>query len=170
MFFNLLKTFVIPLITIVIAYSCSKEPKDGPCIVNLGVDFYIVNQDGEDLLNPETPGFFPFEDMKLYFLIDNEKVEVFDPNLDSPSNIMLITETSPFRLRCFTNDSEEGFTHEENGYKIGTAITYLELNEDDTDTIITEWASKECFIGNNKVWYNGEFHERGSVFQIVKSN
>lgn len=108
--------------------------------------------------------------MKLFYLINNEIVEVFDSNMNLPRNIGLITESTPFQLVIATYVGEEGFTHEENGYKIGTTIAYLELNENDTDTIITEWASKEYFFGNDKIWYNGEFYERGSVFQVVKSN
>jgi len=168
--FNLLKIIAIFLITIAIAYSCSKEPIDGPCIISVDVNFNILNQDGEDLLNPETPDYFPFEDMKLFYLINGEKVEVNDPNMDTPRNIMLITETSPYTLRCFTSDSDAGFTHEENGSKIGTSIAYLELNENDTDTVTTEWASKDCSFSNDKVWYNDELQAVGSVFEVVKSN
>lgn len=168
--FNLLKTIVIPLITIVIAFSCSKEKSIRGFVLETNVDFNVLNETGEDLLNPATPGYFPFEDMKLFYLINNERVEVFDPYMDLPSNIMLITETSPFRLRCFTYDGEEGFTHEENGVKIGTAIAFLEFNEYDTDTIITEWASKENYFVNKKVWYNGELQAVNSVFQVVKTN
>ena len=172
-YYKLLKAIIIPLITIVLALGCSKEIKDGPCIISTRVDINILNQDGEDLLNPEIPGYFPFEDMKLYYLIKGEKIEVavFDPQTGGDGGIFLITEIDPYILAILTySHGDEGFTHENNGYKIGTAIAYLELNENDTDTIITEWASKDCYFGNNKVWYNGELQAMNSVFQVVKTN
>ena len=164
-----MKTIIMVLVIAVVALSCSKNEKPIKGFVyEVNVDFNILNQNGEDLLNSKTSGYFPFEDMKLFYLINGEKVEVFDPNLDFPRSIMLITETSPYTLRCFTSSSENGFTHEENGLKIGTATAYLQLNVNDTDTLITEWTSGDYSFVNSEIWYNGEFHERGSKFQIIK--
>jgi len=82
---------------------------------------------------------------------------------------MLITETTPYRLRIFTPENINEFTSETDGIKYGTGIAYLKLTENDTDTIKTEWSYKEgkAFV-INKVWYNGVLQPFDSFITIVK--
>jgi len=169
---------IISLLILFFTMSCSEkenneqDEQDEPFgfILETGVDFNLLNQEREDLLNPLTPDYFPVENMKLYYLINGEKIEVYDPLMDSPRNIILITETTPYSLRCFTYAGLEGMTHEENGLKIGISITYLELNEEVIDTIKTEWSYREdtSFV-NHMIWYNGVFHNPGDgIFEVIK--
>lgn len=152
--------------------SCSKNDdveKNG-FVKSVGVEFNILNQDGDDMLNPATMDYLPLENMKLYYLINGEKIEVYDSSMAYPRNIGLITETIPYRLGIATYDGEDGLISEVDGVKTGIAIAFLKLSEGITDTIKTEWESKEGkYFVNKKIWYNGELHEPAdSVFEVRK--
>lgn len=152
--------------------SCSKNEEIENCCFSLSVQeqFTILNQRGDDLLNPNTSNYYPLDKMKLYYLINNEKIEVFDANMAYPRNIKLIDETNPYRLGIFTYNGEEGLISEVNGVKIGKSVALLELREGVTDTIITEWKSIDNkYFANGKVWYNGVLHEPATVpFEVRK--
>ena len=107
--------------------------------------------------------------MKLYYLVNGEKIEVYDSNMAYPRNIGLITETTPYTLGITTYDGDEDLISEENGVKTGVSIAYLELNENVSDTIKTQWESKEGkYFVNRKVWYNGELKSVEEPFIIIK--
>lgn len=166
-----MKKLVFLTISILIM-SCSHEDNTEPngFVKSVGVEFNILNQKGDDLLNPATSGYLPLENMKLYYLINGKKIEVYDPNMAYPRNIGLIKETTPYRLGIGTYDGEDGLVNEENDIKTGIAIAYLELSEEITDTIKTEWESKvgKYFV-NKRVWYNGELQESVDlVFKVRK--
>jgi len=159
----------------ILIISCSDNgiSEENNVYVNVGVDFSILNSNGEDLLNSATLGYFPFAGMQLYYEINGKKIAVqdFDPQVGGNNGIMLITETVPYRLRCFTyNHGDEGLVKNENGIKTGISIAYLELNGEVTDTIKTEWESKEDkYFINTKVWYNDVLQESADkVFSVVK--
>ena len=152
---------LIVLIIILLSMGCSKDNNEpSASIVSVGVEFSILNKEGKDLLNPNTTNHYSIDSMKLYYLINDQIVEVLDTNMQYPRNIMLITENNPYRIRCFTNDDENnGLISEKDEIKIGVSIAYLELNNTDIDTIKTEWESGDNYFINKKVWYNGVLQE-----------
>lgn len=159
----------------ILIMSCSKDQNLEVNNFNLdvSVDFSILNSNGEDLLNPKTLGYFPFAGMQLYYEIDGIRIAVqdFDPQAGGNNGIMLINETVPYRLRCFPySHGDEGLVKDENGIKTGISIAYLKLNGEVTDTIKTEWESKEDkYFINTKVWYNDVLQESAhKVFSVVK--
>lgn len=138
---------------------------------SINVDFKVLNQEGKDLLNPETEGFFEENSLQLYYLINDNLVlaQEYDPLIGSDNGIMLISETTPYRLRIFSNPNTSEYISEENGIKYGQNITYLKFSEEDTDTIVTEWEYMEDhYLGYSKLWYNGVEHNPGEVFTIIK--
>ena len=165
-----MKTVLLSIAASLIFLSCSKKNEE-PVGFILSTSFYfnVLDSEGEDLINPSNSGYFPFEDMKLYYIIDNEKIEVYDSLMSSPRNIGLISESIPFRLGVGFHDGQDGFTHEENGIRIGLSTALLEFNNSVTDTIVAEWASVEgkSFV-IDRIWYNGEEYSSNDVFQIVK--
>jgi len=113
--------------------------------------------------------YFPFEPMKLYYDINGRTQEVYNPLMDSPRNISLITETSPHRLRVFTSSNRENITSDQDGIQKGESTAYLKLNDQITDTIRTEWEAGECYFVNRKLWYNGVLYDPiPEVIEIVK--
>lgn len=155
----------------IISSSCQKENSECCTVVSASFSFNIVNDEDDDLLDTNSYGSFPIEKMKLYYIIEDEKIEVYDVNMDSPRNIGLNTESSPISLWVGFHTGQQGFTHEEQGLRIGTSIALIELNEFITDTIVAEWSAWENgnFVVYN-IWYNGEEHSPNEVFQVIKEN
>jgi len=159
-------------ISLVFLISC-KEEKVTPSMlcmsIDVGLNISIKNGQGKDLLSSDTESYFPFEPMKLYYDINGRTQEVYNPLMDSPRNISLITETSPHRLRVFTSSNREGLTSDQDGIQKGENIAYLKLNDQITDTIRTQWEAGECYFVNRKLWYNGVLYDPiPEVIEIVK--
>ncbi len=121
-------------------------------------------------MNNSTVGYFPIDDMKLFYVAEGEAIEIYDTNMASPRNIMLITETIPYKLRISTPDNIHEFTSEKDGIKHGIAITYLKFTEYDIDTIKTEWSSEAGkYFVIDKVLYNNVLQASvDSVITVVK--
>lgn len=151
---------------------CSRDDESNDLYVNnINVDFEILNQEGNDLLNPGTEGYFEENNLELYYLINDNLLlaQDYDSQIGNENGIILISETSPYRLRIFTNPDTSNHISEENGIKYGQNITYLKFSEEDTDTIVTEWEYKEGYYFKNKrIWYNNVEHSEGEVFTITK--
>ncbi len=147
-----------------------EEPGPIDCYnLRVGLQLSFLNQKGEDLLSSDTESYFPFEPMRLRHDINGRIQEVYNPLLDSPRGISLTTKTSPYRLRVRTYGGKEGITSDQDGIQKGENIAYLQLNEQITDTLRTEWEASECYFINRKLWYNGVLYDPiPEVIEIVK--
>ncbi len=125
------------------------------------------NAQGDDLLNSNTSGAYKFDQMKLYYKINDSVKEVYYPNMDAPRNILLIKDLTPYQLRIFTDDPGPAIT-DPNETKTGTSITYLKLDSLDTDTIEADWERKSTYFVNLKIRYNGVEKPRDVPFVILK--
>ncbi|WP_321299679.1 hypothetical protein [Marinifilum fragile] len=140
------------LFTIAIAlllFACSSDDEQHVAHFGLSFDFSVLDSDGNDLLNPNNENSFKESDIKLYYLINGEKKEVYNPNMDSPRNFFIYQEGSDaYRIRIFLNDTES----EEK------TITYILWNNIDSDTISAEVYrnSKYNLTRMEKVWFNGQ--------------
>lgn len=174
-----MKNLFFLVLIVSITLSCQKESKDEisaeGLIIASGISLKFVNDTGQDLLNPILESSFDFTQMKLYYQIDGEKVEVFDTLMDSPRNLKIIEEEGSYTLRVVTNQDYKNGLSENDEIITGRSIALLELNSNITDTIETEWDfyknSGSFFV--MKIWYNGEYHDFESdtysgYFTIVK--
>ena len=158
----------ILFILIITFFGCSKNDKEmnyNTFVLNNKVEVNILDKDGNDLLNSH----YSFEYMKLYYIIDNNKIEVLNEQLDNPRNLKLINNVNPYGLRIYTNDGLEEFIEEKDRVKYGESINLLELNGNETDTIKTEWISvKDKYFKVTKIWYNSIPFETDKIIQIIK--
>lgn len=152
-----MKTIILILTISLMLVNCSSDDNnDNQFVLDNGIEFNIMDGFGNDMLNSNT---YIIENMKLYYLVNGQIIlaNEFDSQIGSHNGIMYINEITPTQLRVFSNSYYENFISEENGIKRGEHIAYLQLNENDTDTIKTEWEYKEnSFFRNTKIWYNGE--------------
>lgn len=157
------------IMTALLLVSCSEKEDDYLCCANQvhmdGVEMSVRNSDGSDLLNPNNPNAYSADEIKLFYEIDGEVVEVYDPAMDLPRNFMIFNysnETeSEYRIRLLPNyDRNES-----------QPITYIQWNETDRDTIKAEFYysgpedSNYSFTIEN-LWFNGE--PKNPYFDIVK--
>jgi len=145
-------------IIILCAFSCKKtNPGGGGVVFDLTNDIRVVNKDGQNLLDPSTQNSFKKDDIKIYYLINGLKTEMFNKNLDAPRQFMIFQVGADVKnyanehlVRIFSNN--KGVV-DKNGNEITT--TYIEWNSTDTDTLVTQIQRSGASIFNYKVWYNG---------------
>jgi hypothetical protein len=173
---------ILFLLLIVVFAACSEKeeellkPAIDSSINGVNLDFAVtlsyLNRNGEDLLNPSTLNSLSFDSMKLYYLIDGVMVEARDSNpmAYDQSALRFIKEVNPHVLMAFTyHHGDEGLVSEENGIKKGVSTAYLVLNEQDTDTIQTEWESGPNYFTNMYVSYNGQLPDiESNCFTVIK--
>lgn len=150
--------------------ACKKDkdkPEDDSYVISCDLAISFVNANGDDLLDSSLAGSYSFEKMRLYYLINDSIVEVYDTNMDVPRNMALITETAPVQLTVLTFSEPEG-QPAPGEIRTGTAIAYLQLDNLDTDTITTEWEQGTNHFYNTKVWYNGVEQPVHSPFEVMK--
>jgi len=173
-----MRTLLI-ILAITTLFGCEEENEnmDG---FNLANQIYISykNVDRQNLFDNLTEGSFSIEAMKLFYLVNDEPIEV---TIENGYNMGSIELTSDNILEVFTNPSSSNIIEETSEYDIVENIAYLELSETDTDTIKTHSLSKNlshstatgncCYFVVSKVWYNGELVweiETGGVIEIMK--
>ena len=163
----IMKYLSILLLAILTSCNECKEPI-GPIIIDVGMDIFVENQQGENLLSPSTQGYIDWQTIKLFYQVGEDKVEVYDYNMDCPRNI------------CFNDD-------EPNKEVIGVSpyyltdeeypVTYIQWTEFDTDTIKCHFKKKNkgAYTSCDQIWYNGEQVYPGTgafgldrAFKVVK--
>lgn len=134
------------------------------------LEFRVLDSSNNDLLDPDTPGAFDKKDIKLYYLVDGEKQEVFDGRLDHPRNFAIynrgeeLNNSDGHIIRIVTNISESDTI----------PITYIQWNEKDTDTIKCEYVRTQNTIWILKAWYNDKLltwdgpENTAPYYEIVK--
>jgi hypothetical protein len=122
------------------------------------LEFEIINGEGKDLLNSETPGFYNKDNIEVYYLINGIKEKVFYPNLDNPKQFLVYTVGNKYVLRLFPNENKSN----------NSSITYLELNKSDTDTVKCIYAINSLVV--EEVYYNDSlvFNGSGARSFVVK--
>lgn len=149
--------------------ACSKDDIDMNGF-NLENQIYLSlkNSDGQNLLDTETENSININDIQLFYLIDNEPVEV---TIENGYNMGSIELTSDKLLKVFTNPSSSNIIDETSEYEVVENIAYLKFSETDTDTIKTHSKSSQNYFLLSKVWYNDELvweRETGEVIEVMK--
>lgn len=139
-----MKKYIILLISLTF-FGCSKE-NDDAFNLDVGVEFSIINSEGEDLLNPNHPDAINQSDIKLFYLINGIKKEVYNVNYDYPRNFKIYEHQNEYRIGISQNyaDTEE------------KPLTFVQWskNEIDTDTIEAIYQRTSNAVLQQKIWLN----------------
>lgn len=143
--------------------SCSSDETKNAVFISGGVEFNVLDIQGNDLLNPQIESNFNnTENIKIYFVINGEAVLFDKPNLDLPKGYLIYKKENEdvYRMGLFVN--LEG----------NTTTTLIKWNNTETDTIKCEIERKgNYYISVSKVWYNNVLKYDGDgeiYFEIVK--
>lgn len=142
------------ILTVTILLACSKSNEMDNQYFNLDarLELSVFNLQNEDLLDPKNPNHLNTEDIKLFYVINGENQEVFDPNMAEPRNFIVFKHESEYRIKITLNHSE---TEDK-------PITYIKWSESDTDTVEVSYQRTKRSVLQNKIWLNGEqIWERG---------
>ena len=147
-----MKNLIHLSIIIVLMFSCSSDNNNtgnSAYALDRGVEFKVLSVDGVDLLNPENANAFLESNIKIYNLINNEIIEVFNENADYPRDFRIVSPEDSgidqYFIAIFINNPE-----------LENAITYIEWNETDTDTIKSNSVANGNSLVLTQAWYNDE--------------
>lgn len=157
--------FLIGLVIFFIGCSdgtdCCPNPTNAT-IVSLGISMSISDVNGNDLLDPQNPDAYTKDEIKLFYLIDGEPVEVYNPGMDHPNGFKIFQHENEYRIGIALN-------HDENE---NPPVTYIHWSNGDTDTLQATFRRWDNGIEVRKVWFNNElrwqFSDGDSYFEIVK--
>ncbi len=80
-----MKKFILFIFTGVLLLLAACTKKDSSKIwVNTTIGLSYVDQNGKDLLNPQTPSAYNLNDFRLYYMKNGKKTLFFRGNLDNP--------------------------------------------------------------------------------------
>lgn len=161
---------LIYLITIIMGiFACNKEKNDD-IHYNLDTDISItvISENGIDLLNSDNTDAFLEENIKIYYLVNGEMEEVYDPNMDNPRNFSINepeVNGDKYWMELSLNIASD--TTEVYG------ITYIKWNDIDTDTIQCDYKSGNGYTIITKVLFNKKNVWEGDglngrYFEIIK--
>lgn len=69
------------ILVAVFVMGCHSD-NDEAFVYDIGFEFGVKDSEGNDLLNQENPNSIAENDIKLFYLVGDEMVEVYDGNLD----------------------------------------------------------------------------------------
>lgn len=124
-------------------YSCEKKNTGDSIKANLSISY--VNENGDDLLNKNTPNYIDSANIDIYYLIDGERVRFYDARMDLPESFQIYYDKNvdkyflDLHLSYFMEDS--------------ISVTYIQ-NKEDIDTVKSKFRIFEGGYGYEKIWYN----------------
>jgi hypothetical protein len=141
------------LIVLLLAFSVllSSCRKDYPVIVDLAIDLWIRDGNGNNLFNTNTINHFEKDSVRVFYLENGIRKEFNNPLMGAPRNFLIMENTSNgeygMRLLPYNGPDVEGTIK---------TTTFIQWNSVDQDTV-------ECEINKirfseicTKVWYNGK--------------
>lgn len=115
-----------------------------------GVKLCVVNELGEDLLNPSHPNAIEFDRIEIFYLIDGEEVNAYNEMRVQPKGIRLLSpwgEYDKYYLNLLLNFSN----FEKND---GIAYTIIQWDEQDRDTLKAKFSETNSTLSTVKCWVN----------------
>jgi hypothetical protein len=130
---------------------CSSDPNPIGVNIDTQVNLVLSNSDGSNLLNPSTPGHFSSDSIKLFYLTNGQKVEVYQSNLTYPRNFFVAKNESngEYFIRVFLNEGKNALIGD-------STTTYIQWSPARVDTINAIMFKSSNLTTTEKVWINGD--------------
>lgn len=139
-----LKTLLI--IFLIIASACDKTSSGPGFDISNDILITFLNQEGEDLLDPNNSNSLDITQFKVYYLLDGIKTEINRTNLDYPKNFFIEEpdeNSDYYRMFLFLNSEDNS----------DTTFTYLEWKEN-LNYVFKSQINREGGINDEKIWLN----------------
>lgn len=138
---------IILILAVFALFACNKSNEmEEQYNLYAGLEFSVVNSQNEDLLDTTNANHLKASEIKLFYQIDGEIVEVFDADMQFPRGFMIFKHENEYRIGVSLNHTESS----------DKPVTYIQWNENDTDTIEVVYNRTPNSVVQNKIWLNGE--------------
>ncbi len=141
-----MKTYLVLGLFVMSLISC-KEDEDCCTNIDAGVGIYVLDEDGNDLLNPENKNSIGHSDINISYVVGDQVVEVNNPNMDTPKGFLILEPEgsfSKYRLGLTLNTVEDDVN----------TITFIDWFDSKRDTIKSNIVRSENSIICTKIWFN----------------
>jgi len=158
---------ILFLITLIVTlFSCSEENQVATNI-DIGIEFFVVSEEGIDLLNPENPTAFQKNEIRIFNLIDGVVTEVYNPRMDLPRGFALNEPEPLVKIEKYSLGlGANMYSTDEH------PITYIAWNKEDMDTLKVEFDRGNNYQTVTKVWFNDQLVwddlSTARFFEIIK--
>jgi hypothetical protein len=137
---------IIIVLAVFTLFSCNKSNEvEEQFNIYAGIEFSVFNSQNEDLLDTATANHIEASEIKLFYQVDGEIKEVFDANMQNPRNFMIYKHENEYRIGVSLNHTETS----------DKPVTYIQWNENDTDTIEVIFNRTPNAIIQDRIWLNG---------------
>lgn len=138
---------IVVILSLISCISCEKsDDVTDQYNLDVGIEFSIQNSNNEDLLDPQTPEHINTNQIKLFYLLEGKKQEVYDSNMDNPRNFLIYKHENEYRIGITPNFSEES----------SKPVTYIQWNDADIDTIEVSYERTPRAVIQKEIWLNGD--------------
>jgi len=167
--------YIVLLLLSILFFSCEEKSSFN---FEAGQDFYLIDKNGNDLLDPSHPNSYNKGKIKIYYLINGSKIESSQWHRQERPNVTL---DNPYGFSIIKPITAPGVERET--YSIGIALsdvsnkdgdivyTYIEWNENDTDTIASRITIGDNSYRSTMVSFNDFMWsptQKEPIFTIVK--
>lgn len=140
--------------------SCTKNNNE-QMLIETDFSILITNINQEDLLSPSATGTFNSDNIKLFYLINGEKIEYYKSNYDNPKGYFIDSTNGRWGITLTPNDDPSS----------DYPITYIKWNETDEDTIKCQFKRGEGYCRISKIIFNDKIvwdNNGPRYFEIIK--
>ena len=141
-----MRAFFSCIVLVVFLVGCKKTNVNDSVVIDKAIELSLVDAEGNDLLNPQHDYAIDPADIKIFYRIDGEWQEVYDPTKDSPRNFFIRQHETGYRIHIFLN-SDEGEEFPE---------TAIQWNEFSTDNVKAKFRRSSSLLVIDEVWLNDE--------------
>ena len=137
------------IILLMLLSSCNSDNNMQETNIEADIGFYLLDSNGNDLLNPNNPNGIDLDIVRVYEIINGEEVEINNPNLDGPHGFVLLEPEGiydKYRLSLGLNIKEIS----------NPTTTIVKWNTTDIDIFKSEYNRGDNFIICTKIWLNND--------------
>ncbi len=142
------------LLTLITLFACNSDDDNDETkligvYVDVGIDLTVINSDGEDLLNPNNPNHLDLDKIRVFYEIDGELQNMYDPNMNAPRMFWVVKHDHEnfYRMKLTLNAKETE----------SKPKTILQWDDGSRDTFETTFERTSNTLIKKKLWLNGEF-------------
>ncbi len=140
---------------VAVLYACKPVFPGSDIMMDTSIDLWIRDSLGNNLLDSTTDNYYKASEIRVYKLVNESKIEMFNPALDAPRNFMIYKNTGngEYLMRLFPYEGPR--TENKPGRTDELATTYIKWRENKEDTVLCTITRIYTSMICTKVIYNG---------------